>query len=122
MQDSFGRKERKLIDAHVHLEKGNYTVEWLQQFITWAQRRNVGEIFFLEHTHIFKECECLYEEMAGFNAYQERWYEGKRRKARPLEEYTDFAKRMKKKDFPVNIRFGLEVCYSLEHEGDIRKL
>lgn len=82
----------------------------------------MGEIFFLEHTHIFRECECLYKEMAGFNAYQERWYEGKRRKARPLEEYTDFAKRMKKKDFPVNIRFGLEVCYSLEHEGDIRKL
>ena len=82
----------------------------------------MGEIFFLEHTHIFRECECLYKEMAGFNAYQERWYEGKRRKARPLEEYTDFAKRMKKKDFPVNIRFGLEVCYSPEHEGDIRKL
>ena len=122
MRDGIGGSGGKLTDAHVHLEKGNYTAEWLQQFIAVALRRNVGEIFFLEHTHIFRECECLYEEMAGFNAYQERWYEGKRRKARPLEEYTDFAKRMKKKNFPVNIRFGLEVCYSPEHEADIRKL
>ncbi|HIY61554.1 MAG TPA: hypothetical protein H9831_12890 [Candidatus Eisenbergiella pullistercoris] len=90
MRDGIGGSGGKLTDAHVHLEKGNYTAEWLQQFIAVALRRNVGEIFFLEHTHIFRECECLYEEMAGFNAYQERWYEGKRRKARPLEEYTDF--------------------------------
>ena len=104
-----------MVDVHVHLEKGEYSVEWVRQFISWAQKRNISEIYFLEHTHIFRECSCLYEEMAGFNPYQEKWYEAKYRKARPLEEYLCFAGRMKKERFPVRIRFGLEVCYSPEH-------
>ena len=111
-----------MVDVHVHLEKGEYSVEWVRQFISWAQKRNISEIYFLEHTHIFRECSCLYEEMAGFNPYQEKWYEAKYRKARPLEEYICFAGRMKKERFPVRIRFGLEVCYSPEHETEIRKL
>ena len=60
-----------MVDVHVHLEKGEYSVEWVRQFISWAQKRNISEIYFLEHTHIFRECSCLYEEMAGFNPYQE---------------------------------------------------
>ena len=38
-----------MIDAHVHLEKGDYSVEWIEQFIAYAVRRNIDEIFFLEH-------------------------------------------------------------------------
>lgn len=45
-----------MIDAHVHLEKGPYTREWLQEFIFYAQDRGIRKIYFLEHTHIFREC------------------------------------------------------------------
>ncbi|MFR3591475.1 hypothetical protein [Eisenbergiella massiliensis] len=45
-----------MIDAHVHLEKGPYTREWLQEFIFYAQERGIRKIYFLEHTHIFREC------------------------------------------------------------------
>ncbi len=48
-----------MIDAHVHLEKGDYSVEWIEQFIAYAVKRSIDEIFFLEHTHIFKECHNL---------------------------------------------------------------
>lgn len=111
-----------MIDVHVHLEKGPYCVEWLEEFIRFAQAREIQEIYFLEHTHIFRECRSLYEEMSQYNDYQNKWFEKKSRNARPLKEYTDFIEEMKKLHFPVRLKFGLEVCYSPEHEEDIRKL
>ena len=50
-----------MVDAHVHLEKGSYCIEWIQEFIQYALSRNINEVYFLEHTHIFKECSrvCL---------------------------------------------------------------
>lgn len=111
-----------MIDAHVHLEKGNYCIDWIQEFIQYALLRDIDEIYFLEHTHIFKECQSLYDEMSHYNAYQNQWYKRKLEAARPLKEYTDFIENMKKEQFPIRIKFGLEVCYSPEHEEDIRRL
>ena len=34
-----------MIDAHVHLEKGPYTREWLQEFIFYAQERGIRKIY-----------------------------------------------------------------------------
>ncbi len=45
-----------MVDAHVHLEKGKYCVEWIQEFIRYSLVRDIDEIYFLEHTHIFKNC------------------------------------------------------------------
>ncbi len=75
-----------MIDAHVHLEKGDYSVEWIEQFIEYAVKRNIDEIFFLEHTHIFKECRNLYSEMSVYNEYQKNWYQKKWEQARPLKD------------------------------------
>lgn len=111
-----------MVDAHVHLEKGDYCKGWLQEFIQFAVSRNIDEIYFLEHTHIFKECQGLYDEMSQYNEYQWRWYRKKLSAARPLKEYTDFIDRMKKERFPIEIKFGLEVCYSPGHEEDIKSL
>ena len=71
-----------MINAHVHLEKGDYSVERIEQFIEYAVKRNIDEIFFLEHTHIFKECRNLYNEMSVYNEYQKKWEQ-----ARPLKDY-----------------------------------
>lgn len=111
-----------MIDAHVHLEKGSYSIAWIQKFISHALSRGIDEIYFLEHTHIFIEFEELYKEMSHYNEYQKHWYEKKRAKARPLQEYTDFIENMKKEKFPLKVKFGLEVCYSPEHEVDIEKI
>ena len=32
-----------MIDAHVHLEKGEYTVEWIEQIIDYAVKRNIDD-------------------------------------------------------------------------------
>ena len=95
-----------MIDAHVHLEKGPYTREWLQEFIFYAQERGIREIYFLEHTHIFRECSSLYSEMSQYNGYQQSWYCKKLEKSRPLTDYLLFADKMRRESFPVKIRIG----------------
>ncbi len=111
-----------MIDAHVHLEKGSYCIEWVQEFIRYALARGIDEIYLLEHTHIFRECSCLYDEMSQYNPYQNQWYKNKHENARPLKEYTDFIDRMKQVSFPIRVKFGLEVCYSPEHVRDIEQI
>lgn len=79
-----------MIDAHVHLEKGDYSVEWINKFVGYAVKRNIDEVYFLEHTHIFKECRNLYNEMSVYNEYQKNWYQKKWGQARPLKDYIDY--------------------------------
>lgn len=111
-----------MIDCHVHLEKGPYTVQWLGEFIEQAIKMNIDEIYFLEHTHIFKECSNLYFEMSEYNQYQNDWFAQKRQNARPIIDYINFIEKMKKISFPVKVKFGLEVCYSPRHEKDIESI
>ncbi|MDE6389266.1 MAG: PHP domain-containing protein [Lachnospiraceae bacterium] len=84
-----------MIDVHVHLEKGDYSVEWIKQFVAYAVKRNIDEIYFLEHTHIFKECRNLYNEMSVYNEYQKNWYQKKWEQARPLKDYIDYIEKLK---------------------------
>lgn len=111
-----------MVDAHVHLEKGVYCIEWVREFVRYAISRNIDEIYFLEHTHIFKECSGLYKEMSCYNQYQSNWYRKKFEIARPLKYYTDFIDDMKKEHFPIHVKFGLEVCYSPEHIKEIENI
>ena len=111
-----------MVDAHVHLEKGEYKTQWIIEFINYALERNMDEIYFLEHTHNFIECKDLYYEMSHYNTYQSQWYKKKLDKARPLKDYTDFIDKMKREVFPVKLNFGLEICYSPEREKEIEEI
>ncbi len=44
-----------MIDAHVHLEQGPYTEEWLMEFFDKAIERGITSLYLLEHSHRFKE-------------------------------------------------------------------
>lgn len=109
-----------MIDAHVHLEKGPYTKEWLDQFINVALERKIKKVYFLEHTHVFKEFNFLYNEVKNYNEYQKKWFARKKRKAKSIYEYLNFIEKMKKYKFPIKIKFGLEVCYSPKYEKEIK--
>ena len=111
-----------LIDGHVHLEKGQYSIEWVNEFITQAMDRGIEEIYFLEHTHLFEECRSLYNEMAEYNLYQNQWFEKKQKQMCPISKYISFVDSIKGEKFPIKLKFGLEVCYSPEHERDIEKI
>ncbi|MDP3487084.1 MAG: histidinol-phosphatase HisJ family protein [Bacillota bacterium] len=44
-----------LIDYHTHLERGPYTLEYVQRFVDIGRERGVSEICFTEHGHLFYE-------------------------------------------------------------------
>lgn len=40
----------------------------------------------------------------------------------PLKDYIDYIEKLKQINFPIRLKFGLEVCYSPEHEIDIAQI
>lgn len=113
-----------MIDAHAHLERGPYEEAWLDRFIDMAVERNIDEVFLLEHTHRFFEFKDIYlrnaisDRMTG--AYQREWLSRKMEKS--IGDYTAFIRKMRHKELPVKVRFGLEVCYFPGEEVEIRRL
>ena len=76
-----------MVDAHVHIERGPYTREWINKFINQAILMGVTELYLLEHTHRFKEFEEYYEEIVKYDEYQRNWY--KSRSGLSLQSYID---------------------------------
>lgn len=98
-----------MTDTHIHLERGEYTLEWLNQFIGAAVDRNIDEICLLEHSHRFIEFERIYNSIAAYSSYQKDWLA--RHMDSRLKSYQNFILQMRSHTFPVKVRFGLEVCY-----------
>ena len=48
------------VDGHIHIERGDYSLEWIQQFVDKAVETQMDEIRLLEHCYIFEECIILY--------------------------------------------------------------
>ncbi len=110
-----------MTDCHIHLERGPYTVEWLEKFIRTAIDRGLEEIWFLEHTHLFQEFAPMFQSICRYSEYQREWYfrhQGKRN----FQEYTEFIKKVRQLSFPIKLKFGLEVCYFEESEQLIGEL
>ena len=43
-----------MIDGHIHIERGDYTLEWIQKFVDRAVAMGLDEIRLLEHNYMFK--------------------------------------------------------------------
>ena len=101
-----------MVDAHVHLERGPYTSEWVEQFIQTAINRDIGELYLLEHSHRFLEFRPLYDAItskAPYSRYQTEWF--LKRNTLRLSDYVDFIKAFDKSHYPITIHFGLEICF-----------
>ena len=49
-----------MIDGHIHIERGDYSLEWIEQFVNKAVEMKIDEIWLLEHCYIFEEfISCL---------------------------------------------------------------
>ena len=62
-----------MIDAHVHLEKGDYSVERIEQFIEYAVKRNYGaypksilDIFIYSLHKRFVQMICILKRAVGW--------------------------------------------------------
>ena len=110
-----------MTDAHVHIERGPYTLEWIGEFVKNAQARGIDELWLLEHNYRFKEFVPMYDGVCAASAYIDEWFH---RKAgvRKFDEYLSLIEKSRLCRWPVRLRFGLEICYFPEQEELIRAL
>lgn len=112
-----------MIDRHVHIEKGPYTEEWIMEFVKKSQEMDIDKLFLLEHSHRFIEFEEIYDSIkkdSGYGNYQKEWLEKKC--TINIKDYQNFIISMKDRGFPIEVYFGLEVCYFPEKEKEIKQI
>lgn len=110
-----------MVDMHVHLERGQYTKEWLMEFIAYALERNIGKLCLLEHSHRFIEFRCVYDSIVAdedYGKHQVDWLA--RKSVLQLSDYKQFITDMRMLEFPIEISFGLEICYFPDKEAEIK--
>jgi histidinol-phosphatase (PHP family) len=104
-----------MIDAHIHIEKGPYTLEWINEFVKTALDRHIDEISLLEHCYLFNEFTAMYDRVCAYSDYIDRWFH--RRAGRySISNYLDLIEKVRRNTWPVKIKFGLEVCYFKDAE------
>ncbi|MFZ4855596.1 MAG: EamA family transporter [Desulfuromonadaceae bacterium] len=112
-----------MLDAHVHIERGPYSPEWVERFVATAVERGITTLRLLEHSHRFDEFATLYAGIGEHplcGVYQQQWLQ--RNSGRSLAEYQELIKQMRRKTFQIQVQWGLEVCYFPGREALIRKL
>ncbi|MBR5290646.1 MAG: histidinol-phosphatase HisJ family protein [Erysipelotrichaceae bacterium] len=111
-----------MIDGHMHLEYGPLSVDYVLEFVQEAVKKGLDEIQILDHTHRFKEFECIYENLKKYPK-QKEWLENKKTKfCSTLDEYQCVIEEIEKMELPIKVKFGLEVCYVPEYEDRIREI
>ena len=99
-----------MIDGHIHIERGEYTVDWIRQFVDRAVEMNIDEIGLLEHCYMFPEFAPMYDAVRKKSDFVDSWFKRKAGK-KSYDEYQRLIEDVRKEDFPVKINFGLEICY-----------
>lgn len=105
-------------DAHIHFDKQEYSLELIENMVRVAQSRGVDELNLLDHTHKFRDFDWMYEytrhEPDTYAHYQKlQKYD--------LQEYWDFIARVREHSWPIQLHFGLEVCYFPQAEARLRR-
>ncbi|MDO4501077.1 MAG: histidinol-phosphatase [Erysipelotrichaceae bacterium] len=111
-----------MIDGHMHLEYGPLSIEYVKEFVNEALKKGIDEIQILDHTHRFKEFEKTYDELRSIEV-QDKWLSNKEMKFKDsLDDYLKLIEEAKKENFPIKVKFGLEVCYTSKSEDFLRNL
>lgn len=104
-----------MIDGHIHIERGEYTLDWINQFVNRAVEMQIEEIRLLEHCYRFEEFVPMYDSVCTYSEYVDAWFH-RQAGVLKLEDYLELIKRVRNEQFPVEIKFGLEICYFKEFE------
>lgn len=109
-----------LIDGHMHLEYGDLSVEYVMKFVEQGVKMGLDCIQILDHTHRFIEFQPIYERLKEASPYQKEWLEKKT--LEPLSKYHQLIEEVKAMDLPIEVKFGLEVCYAPEDKEFLRQI
>ena len=107
-------------DAHVHLENGPLTKEYVWKFVNAAKAKGIKHLQILDHTHRFFEFHDMYEQVYETDPKQKAWFEKKQ--VNSIKEYHQLIEELRKEDFGIDVTFGLEVCYTPETEEFLRNI
>ena len=58
-----------MIDGHIHIERGPYTLDWINQFVNRAVEMQMDEIRLLEHCYRFEEFVPMYDSVCAYSEY-----------------------------------------------------
>ena len=114
------KEEEVVIDGHVHIESGDYSIQWINKFVKYALARGISEIYLLEHSHRFIEFKETYQNIASYNKYQGSWLN--RKMILSIDTYKELIYIIRKHQFPLTIKFGLEVCFVEGAESIIKNI
>lgn len=109
-------------DLHIHIERGEYTKEWIDRFVNQAVKMGMEEINLLEHSIRIKEFHPTFKEAREYNSYQQKWFAGKEKQAHSMAEYKALVDEIRSCDYPIKVNFGLEVCWFEQYEDYIRSM
>ena len=110
-----------MIDAHTHLERGPLTLEYVKEFVDSAIKNNIDTLHILDHTHRFIEFKPIYENYR-FLHEQDNWLNGDNKFTDSIQDYIKLIEECKKISFPIEVKFGLEVCYQDAEKEKIKQL
>ena len=110
-----------MIDGHIHIERGEYTLDWINQFVRRAVEMNLDEIRLLEHNFRFEEFVPMYDSVCAYSDFVNAWFH-RVGGVKKLDDYLRLIDQVRGEKWPVRIKFGLEVCYFKEFEDLTAKL
>ena len=110
-----------LTDGHMHLEYGPLSTDYVMEFVEEGIRKGLDEINILDHSHRFKEFEGCYEHLKIYEE-QKNWLSKETKFCNTLEDYYKLIEDVKKKDLPIRVKFGLEVCYTSDTEELLKRI
>ena len=84
-----------MIDGHIHIERGAYTLDWINQFVSKAVEMEIDEIRLLEHCYRFEEFVPMYDSVCAYSEYVNAWFQEIVRKAHSFRCGMDRTKNMK---------------------------
>ena len=104
-----------MTDGHIHIERGEYTPDWIDRFVRRAVELKLDEIWLLEHSYRFEEFVPMYDSARAYSEYVDDWFKRKAAKAK-LDDYLELIRQIRDRQYPVIIKFGLEICYFKKYE------
>jgi len=109
-----------MVDGHIHIERGEYTLAWVERFIDQAILMNLDEIWLLEHCYRFIEFVPMYDSVCAYSDYIDKWFH-KKAGVLELKDYLQLVNNVRKQKYPIKIKFGLEICYFEKFEEFIKQ-
>lgn len=109
-----------MIDGHMHLENGPLHIDYVMEFVNVGISKGMKTIQILDHTHRFIEFAPIYEALKEASPYQKAWLDKK--KLEPLQAYFTLIEQVKQMTLPIEVRFGLEVCYAPQDQKFLKAL